>query len=132
MNSPTKTPTNKDNIVSLVMNANPIAIRGGNSVKIPKRAELSEPAGAWEISKDKTNNPIIVIATINPNLIFLFKFIITPFSLHLLKKIILKVINYLLLTNKPIGNLKFSTINLSYTFNIVYDNIKRLMIITIN
>ena len=66
INSPTKTPTNNDRTVSLVIKANAIATRGGNNVKIPKRTELS-PSGICVIIKDNTNNPIIAIAVTKPN-----------------------------------------------------------------
>lgn len=78
MNSPTNTPTNKDKIVSFVMNAKPIATSGGTNVKTPKRTELSAPAGVEEIHKDKIKRAIIDTAAIKPIRTFLF--IITPFS----------------------------------------------------
>ena len=44
-----KTPTNNDNIVSLVINANEIATIGGNNVNIPNFAAGLSVAGAWVI-----------------------------------------------------------------------------------
>ena len=81
MNSPTNTPTNKDSIVSFVMNAKTIATRGGSKVKIPNLTELSASADAEEIHKDNKNKAIIVTAVIKPIRTFLF--IITPFFLIL-------------------------------------------------
>lgn len=66
MNSPTKTPTNNDKTVSFVINANIMATRGGNNVKIPNRVEFSVLVGVWEIHNDKTKRIIIVIAVIKP------------------------------------------------------------------
>ena len=80
MNSPTNTPTNRDNIVSFVMNAKPIATSSGSNVNIPKRTELSAPAGVEEIHKDNIKRAIIVTAVIKPIRTFLF--IITPFFLY--------------------------------------------------
>ena len=79
MNSPTNTPINNDRIVSLVINAKAIATRGGKSVKIPKRTELSTPVGALVINNESTNRRMTEIAIINPVLTLLFIFIITPF-----------------------------------------------------
>ena len=70
----------RDNTVSLVINAKAIATSGGNNVKIPKRTELSASAGVEEIHNDKIKRAIIEIATIKPIFVFLFIFIITPFS----------------------------------------------------
>ena len=71
MNSPTNTPMNNDKIVSFVMNAKAIAIRGGNNVNIPNLMELSASAGAEEINRDKTKRAIIETAAIIPIFIFL-------------------------------------------------------------
>ena len=79
INSPTNTPINKDNIVSLVMNAKAIATRGGKRVNTPKRTALSLLFGALVISKDNTKRTNTEIATINPIFKFLFISIITPF-----------------------------------------------------
>lgn len=78
MNSPTNTPKNKDNIVSFVMNAKPIATRGGSSVNIPNLTALFSLAGKEEIHSDNAKRAIKETATIIP--IFIFLSIITPFS----------------------------------------------------
>ena len=75
MYSPTNTPKNKDNIVSLVINAKAIATRGGSIVRIPNLTALSSPAGHWSINQDKAKSNIKVTATISPHfaLRFIFK-----------------------------------------------------------
>ena len=82
MNSPTNTPKNKDNIVSFVMNAKPIATRGGSSVNMPNLMALFSLAGMEEIHNDNANRAIIETAAIIP--IFIFLSIITPFFLNFL------------------------------------------------
>ena len=67
------------------MKAKPIATKGGNNVKIPKRIALSSLAGAWEINKDKTKRAIIDTAAIKPNFILSLIFIYyTIFPIHFL------------------------------------------------
>lgn len=85
MNSPTNTPTNNDKTVSFVINANAIATRGGNNVKIPNLTELSASAGVVDIHNDKTKRSIIETAVTNPNFIFSFIYYHTIFPIHLLK-----------------------------------------------
>ena len=79
MNSPTNTPINKERIVSFVMNANAIAIRGGSNVKIPNLTALSASAGVEVIHKDKRKRAIIETAAIKPNLILSFIYYHTIF-----------------------------------------------------
>ena len=84
MNSPMKTPTNNDNIVSLVINANEIATIGGNNVNIPNFAAGLSVAGAWVISNDNTKRAITETAVIIPIFILLFMFINSTYLITVL------------------------------------------------
>ena len=75
INSPTKTPTNNDNIVSLVINANAIATIGGNNVNIPNLAAGLSVAGACVIINDNTKRNITETEVIIPIFILLVMFI---------------------------------------------------------
>ena len=77
INSPIKTPVNRDKIVSLVINAKQIATRGGINVNKPNLTALS-PSGKFEIYNDKTKRAITTPAIIKPILNLLSIFIISP------------------------------------------------------